>query len=175
VPGFVGEQAFANPVFTEMRVPVANRIGEENDGWTVVRYALAFERVGAAHHKTCEVKLDALAKYAHEVGRMDDPRIRAKFGQCWAMTEAARLLYYRVVDVRAHGGGPTADSNMSRVAGSQAYRAVHELCLLLLGEEALERGSLGDATRSLSNSVAAGTYEIQLDQIATQALGMPRQ
>ncbi|MGE0387686.1 MAG: acyl-CoA dehydrogenase family protein [Gammaproteobacteria bacterium] len=174
VAGFMGEQAFANPVFTDMRVPVANRVGEENEGWEVVRYALAFERVGAAHHKSCEVRLNALAEIAHQEGRMDDPHIRAKFGQAWALTEAARILYYKVVDLRAHGSGPTTDSNMSRVAGTMAYRAVHELCLLLMGEEALVRGSVGDATRTMSFGIAAGTYEIQLDQIATQQLGMKR-
>lgn len=174
VPGFVGETSFSNPVFTDMRIPVANRIGEENEGWTVVRYALAFERVGAAHHKSCERRLNQLAKRAHELNVMDDVLIRTKFAECWAATEAARLLFYRVVDLRTHGSGPTADSNISRVAGSAAQKLIMELSMMIYGEACLEAKSEGDARRTMASSVAAGTTEIQLDQIATRMLDLPR-
>jgi alkylation response protein AidB-like acyl-CoA dehydrogenase len=105
---------------------------------------------------------------------MNDPLVQAKFAECLALARAARVLFYRVVSLRARGSGPTPDSNVSRVAGSQAYRALHELAMLVLGEEALIRDSIGDMTRTMSSSVAAGAYEIQMDQIATKMLALPR-
>lgn len=174
VPGFVGETSFSNPVFTDMRVPVSARLGEENQGWEVVRTALAFERVGAAHHKTCERNLNRLAKRAHELGMMEDELVRAKFAEAWGATEAARLLFYRVVDLRAHDSPPTPDSNISRVAGTAAQRLTMELSYMVYGENSLEAHGEADFRRTMASSVAAGTTEIQLDQIATRLLELPR-
>ncbi len=174
IPGFVGEQSFHELIFDDVRVPVSYRLGPENRGWEVVRYALAFERVGAAHYRTAELILEGAARRAHETGLMDDPEVQSKFGEAWGLIEAARLLYFRVVDLRAHDSPPTADSNLSRISGSNAYKAVAQLTELVFGEAGLESGTGGDTRRTMANSVAAGTTEIQLDQVATRMLGLPR-
>jgi alkylation response protein AidB-like acyl-CoA dehydrogenase len=172
VAGFVGESAFSNPVFAEMRVPVANRLGPENGGWAVVRYALAFERIGVAHYRHAENQLNALAREADARGRMDDPEVQAKMGEAWEAVEAARLLYFRVVDLRAHDSPPTADSNIARVAGTRAYQAVAEAADLVLAEHGL--GGVGRSRFNLTAGITSGATEIQLDQIATRHLGLPR-
>jgi len=172
VAGFVGESAFSNPVFTDMRVPVANRLGPENGGWAVVRYALAFERIGVAHYRHAENQLNALAREANARGLMDDPAVQAKMGEAWEAVEAARLLYFRVVDLRAHDSPPTADSNIARVAGTRAYQTVAEAADLVLAEHGL--GGVGRSRFNLTAGITSGATEIQLDQIATRHLGLPR-
>ena len=172
VAGFVGESAFSNPVFTDMRVPVANRLGPENGGWAVVRYALAFERIGVAHYRHAENQLNQLAREAHARDLMDDPAVLAKLGEAWEAVEAARLLYYRVVDLRDHGSGPTADSNIARVAGTRAYQIVAEAADLVLAEHSL--GGAGRSRFNLTAGITSGATEIQLDQIATRFLNLPR-
>jgi len=172
VAGFVGESAFSNPVFTDMRVPVANRLGPENGGWAVVRYALAFERIGVAHYRHAENQLNALAREAHARGLMDDPAAQAKLGEAWEAVEAARLLYFRVVDLRAHDSPPTADSNVARVAGTRAYQLVAEAADLVLAEHGL--GGVGRSRFNLTAGITSGATEIQLDQIATRFLDLPR-
>ncbi|HTO40251.1 MAG TPA: acyl-CoA dehydrogenase family protein, partial [Rhizomicrobium sp.] len=64
IDGFVGEQAFHQLVFTDMRVPCAYRLGDENQGWNIVRKALAYERVGAAHYETARLLLDKIVAEA---------------------------------------------------------------------------------------------------------------
>ncbi len=172
VLGFVGESAFSNPVFTEMRVPAANRLGPENGGWSVVRYALAFERIGVAHYRHAENQLNALAREANARGLMDDPAVQAKLGEAWEAVEAARLLYFRVVDLRAQGSPPTADSNVARVAGTRAYQVVAEAADLVLAEHSL--GGSGRSRFNLTAGITSGATEIQLDQIATRWLNLPR-
>jgi alkylation response protein AidB-like acyl-CoA dehydrogenase len=174
IPGFVGEQSFHQLVFDEARIPVANRLGAEHGGWEVVRWALAFERVGAAHHRSADLQLERHAAFARQAGLMDDPEIQSLFGEAWGLIEVARLLFYRVVDLRAHGSGPTADSNMSRIAGTAAHKAVAEIGQRLYGEESLVSGSPADPRRTMAFSVAAGATEIQLDQVAIGYLGLPR-
>jgi alkylation response protein AidB-like acyl-CoA dehydrogenase len=172
VAGFVGESAFSNPVFTDMRVPVTNRLGPENGGWAVVRYALAFERIGVAHYRHAENQLNALAREANDRGLMDDPAVQAKLGEAWEAVEAARLLYFRVVDLRAQGSPPTADSNVARVAGTRAYQIVAEAADLVLAEHGL--GGVGRSRFNFTAGITSGATEIQLDQIATRYLNLPR-
>lgn len=174
IPGFIGEQSFHQLTFQDARIPVDCRVGEEGGGWEVVRWALAFERVGAAHHRTAELTLERHAAYARENGLLEDAEIALLFGEAWEKVEAARLLYYRVVDLRAHESPPTADSNLSRIAGNAAHRAVADVARRIYGEEALVTGSAGDTRRTLAFSVASGTTEIQLDQVAIRHLGLPR-
>ncbi len=174
IAGFVGEQSFHQLVFQDARIPVACRLGEEHGGWEVVRWALAFERVGAAHHRSAALQLERHAEYARELGEMEDPELQSLFGEAWGFIEAARLLFYRVVDLRAHGSPPTADSNLSRIAGNAAHKAVADIGQRLYGEQALTAGSPGDPRRSMAFSVAAGATEIQLDQVAIGHLGLPR-
>ncbi len=172
IPGVAGEGAFSNPVFTEMRVPVANRLGPENGGWAVVRYALAFERIGVAHYRHAENQLNAVARAANARGLGDDPAVQAKLGEAWEAIEAARLLYYRVVDLRAKDAPPSADTSIARVAGTRAYQLVADAADLVLGEYGLE--GVGRSRFNLTAGITSGTTEVQLDQVATKHLDLPR-
>ena len=99
-----------------------------------------------------------------------------KLGEARALCEAARILHYRVIDQRAHDLPPTADSNVARIAGTMADRAIGELALELWGSESLVHGSVGDANfrASMSAGIATGTTEINLNLIAYRLLGLPR-
>ncbi len=182
LPALVGEQAFAHLIFTDMKVPVSYRLGEENQGWTVVRRALQFERVGAAHYETALTILNSVIQEAQRNGLIADPEICTRIGLAYAEIEAARMLTYRVIDLRAHGSPPTADSNVARVAHASCLRNVGELAQLVFGEEGLElhagdhgeARSGGDVRRVLTVSVASGTTEVQLDQVAQRYLNLPR-
>jgi alkylation response protein AidB-like acyl-CoA dehydrogenase len=174
IDGFAGEQSFHQLVFEDVRVPVSCRLGEENQGWGIVREALAYERVGAAHYDTARRILNGAIAEAKRNGLIDDPEIQTRIGEVYAAIEAARLLVYKVVDQRAHDMPPTADANISRVAQTQALRLAGELAHVVHGTFGLEAGSGGDMRRVLTFGVAAGTTEMQLDQIATGYLNLPK-
>jgi alkylation response protein AidB-like acyl-CoA dehydrogenase len=175
IDNFVEEQALHELIFDGVVVPVSCRLGEENEGWTVVRRALAFERVGAAHHQRALVNLDHIVDHAEQTGLIDDPEIQTRIGEAYAACEAARLLYYRVVDLREKGNPPTPEANISRVSGTGCLRIVAELGHVVYGQEGLREKSGGDDIRRVqSSSVAAGTREVQLDQIALRYLNLPK-
>ena len=92
IPSVVGERYFFEVFFTDVRVPVSCRLGPENEGWDVVIYSLAFERVGAARYARSAVILDELAELARARGRLDDPTLLEKLGKARALCEAARIL-----------------------------------------------------------------------------------
>jgi len=176
IPSVVGARYFHEVFFSDARVPVSTRLGPEGEGWDVVGYALQYERVGAARYARAARTLDRLVEIARERGMLTDATVVERLAQARAVCEAARVLTYKVIDVRAKGLPPTADTQIARVAGTRADTAVAELALELLGEEGLEYGSYADANFRLAMTagVAVGATEVQLDLVASRFLGLPR-
>jgi alkylation response protein AidB-like acyl-CoA dehydrogenase len=177
IPSVVGERYFHEVFFDDVRVPVDCRLGPEHEGWDVVSYSLQYERVGAARYARAARMLDALADHADRSGLLEDPTVLEKLGEARAACEASRMLTYRVIDLRAHGSPPTADTNIARVAGTLAERAVADLALDLYGAEALVHGSFADAhfRLAMTAGVAVGTTEVNLNLVASRFLGLPRE
>ena len=176
IPGIVGEHSFCEMLFTDVRVPVANRLGGEGDGWAVVREALAFERVGAPRWARAAHLLDECVERARAQGRFEDIRLQQLVGEALVACESARVLYYRVIDERAKGTPPSATANLARVAMVDAERAVADACVALQGTESLNYDSVANhqMRKSMAAGIAAGTYEIQLNLVARQHLGLPK-
>jgi alkylation response protein AidB-like acyl-CoA dehydrogenase len=168
----LGAHYFHEVFFEDVEVPVACRLGGENQGWEVAMYALQYERVGLPRYARSE---RVLAELERDARRREASN--AKFDEARALCAAARLLYYRVVDQRARGAPPTADANVARVALTRADQAVGELALDVWGDAALVYGSPGDAhfRAALPAGIATGTTEIQLGLVAERMLGLPRQ
>ncbi len=176
IPSVVGERYFHEVFFSDVHVPTQSLLGRENEGWDVVAYALQYERVGAARYARAALTLDRLAEIAGDRGLLSDPIVVDRLGEARALCEAARLLTYRVIDLRAKGSPPTADTQLARVLGTRADNAIGRLALDLLGPEALEYGSFADANfrMAMTAGVAVGATEVQLNLIASRFLGLPR-
>jgi alkylation response protein AidB-like acyl-CoA dehydrogenase len=177
IPSVVGERYFHEVFLSDVRVPEASRLGPEHEGWEVVTYALQYERVGAARYARAALTLDELAERARSQGLLGHPALLEKLGAARAACEAARMLAYRVIDGRAHGLPPSADTNVARVAGTLAERAVSDLALELFGADGLEYGSFADShyRSAMTAGVAVGTTEINLNLVASRLLGLPRE
>ena len=177
IPSVVGDRYFFEVFLDGVRVPASCRLGPEHAGWEVVTWSLAYERVGAARYARAAHVLDELARRAAERGQLDDPRIQEKLGEARALCEAARLLSYRVIDLRAKGRPPSADTNVARVAGTAAERAVSELALELFGPDALEYGHFAEShfRLAMTAGVAVGTTEVNLNLVASRFLSLPRE
>ena len=176
IPAVIGARYFHELFFDRARIPAHCRLGAEGEGWGVVRYALAYERVGAARYARAARTLDSLAAHAREQGLFDDSAVQEKLGAALTLVEAARILTYRVIDLRARGSAPTADTNLARIAGTLCENAVSDLAVELLGTEALAYGHAAEAyfRMAMTAGVAVGTTEMNLDLVAGRQLGLPR-
>jgi alkylation response protein AidB-like acyl-CoA dehydrogenase len=175
IDAVIGDHAFHELNFAGMRVAAACRLGPENEGWNVVREALAFERVGAPRYARASRVLDDLVDWAQRDERPLTAAVRERIASARADCEAARLLAYRVVDERAQGLPPSANVYVARAAMVRAERAVGEVGLEIMGAEGLVDGSLADEQlrKAMVAGIAAGTYEMQLNLVA-RALELPR-
>ncbi len=177
IPSVVGERYFHEVFFTDVTVPTSVLLGEENNGWGVVNYALQFERIGAARYARAAVTLDRLAEVAAERGMLNDPIVVDRLGEARALCEAARVLVYKVIDLRAKDKPPTADTQLARVLSTTCDNAIGRLALEIFGPESREYASYADNNFRLAMTagVAVGATEVQLNLIAARYLNLPRE
>lgn len=177
-----------NEVFyDDVRVPVANRVGEENEGWSVLRLALRFERTPQANRAVSELGevLDWATAPDHR-GEVpaDDPVVRQELAALAVDAEIVRLFAFRIADLVARGEPVTAEPSESKVYSTELYQRLASRALALMGPAGQlgvgEPGAPGEGKLELAFrespvfQFAAGTNEVQRDIIAQQGLGLPR-
>jgi len=186
-----GEHEVNQVFFDNVRVPVANRIGEENAGWTVAKYLLEFER-GGGSAAGLKVSYGRLCELARAEGLLDDPAYRAKLAAAGTALEAIEMTEHRVMAALASGKNPGPASSMLKTQGTEAMQRLDELAIEGAGcyaavdqREAREPGanlpivgpdhSLTLMARYLNNraaSIYGGSNEIQRDIMARLVLGL---
>lgn len=133
-----GEQEINQVFFENVRVPVANLVGKEGEGWTCAKYLLQFER-GNAYAPGLTNMLAKVKKIASvepsDGGRrmMDDPDFRKKLAELQIKIEALNATELRMFAARTAGEAMGASSSMLKLEGSQAQQAVTELALEAAG------------------------------------------
>jgi alkylation response protein AidB-like acyl-CoA dehydrogenase len=174
-----GSAEFAEVFLDDVRVPVANRVGEENDGWRVTMVTLSFERGTAfvGEVVACRRVLGELAAEARANGRWDDPVLRRRLGRLNAEFRALwRLTQWNVSEAEASGGVPGVGGSVFKLRYSHARQELYDAAADVLGADALDldRPWMADRLSSLSYTIAAGTSQIQRNIVAERILGLPK-
>ncbi|MER7037011.1 acyl-CoA dehydrogenase [Streptomyces microflavus] len=174
-----GSTEFAEVFLDEVRVPVRNRVGAENDGWRVTMVTLSFERGTAfvGEVVACRRTLDALAAEARRNGKWDDAVLRRRLGRLNAEFRALwRLTQWNVAESERIGGVPGIGGSVFKLRYSQTRQELYEAAAEVLGADAfdLDREWALDRLSSLSYTIAAGTSQIQRNIVAERILGLPK-
>ena len=185
-----GTTEFAQLFLNEVRVPVANRVGEENDGWRVTMVTLSFERGTAFVGELLEAmrllgELDATARrfdlFAH------DRSLQHRLGHLQAAFDALWALTKRNVSEAAQTGVPGIGGSVFKLSFSEHAQKLGDLAMEMLDRAALcadpldRHGTpLGNAEqvhnwfKSINLTIAAGTSQVQRNIVAERILGLPR-
>lgn len=174
-----GSAEFAEVFLDEVRVPVGNRVGDENDGWRVTMVTLSFERGTAfvGEVVACRRVLRELAGEARKNGRWDEPELRRRLGRLNAEFRALwRLTQWNVSEAEASGGVPGVGGSVFKLRYSHARQELYDAAADVLGPDALDldRPWVLDRLSSLSYTIAAGTSQIQQNIVAERILGLPK-
>ncbi|MFG2714799.1 acyl-CoA dehydrogenase [Streptomyces goshikiensis] len=174
-----GSTEFAEVFLDEVRVPVANRVGDENDGWRVTMVTLSFERGTAfvGEVVACRRTLARVARTARANGRWDDPVLRRKLGRLYGEFGALwRLTQWNVSESERSGGVPGTGGSVFKLAYSHARQELYDTAAEVLGAGSLslEEEWTADRLSSLSYTIAAGTSQIQRNIVAERILGLPK-
>jgi alkylation response protein AidB-like acyl-CoA dehydrogenase len=133
-----GQQEINQVFFEDVRVPVANRIGEEGQGWTYAKYLLQFERGNAyapgLTHMLEKVKAIASAEVSDSGGPLiADPAFRRKIANAQIKIEALNATELKLFAGRATGEAMGPMSSMLKLEGSQAQQEITQLALEAVG------------------------------------------
>jgi alkylation response protein AidB-like acyl-CoA dehydrogenase len=185
-----------NEVFlTDVRVPVANLVGEQDKGWTYAKYLLTYERTGMAMVGSSTNALNWLKSIAGRSKRksgslLDEPMFAARVAKVEIELANLSTTALRVVAAVAGGGAPGAESSMLKIKGTELRQEISALTRRALGPhaqpflpEALEEGYNGEPvgppgaaaiTPQYLNlrklSIYGGSNEIQKNIIAKMIL-----
>ncbi|MGW7465838.1 acyl-CoA dehydrogenase family protein [Streptomyces xantholiticus] len=174
-----GSAEFAEMFLDEVRVPVAGRVGEENDGWRVTMVTLSFERgtAFAGEVVACRRTLAEVAAEARANGSWDDPAVRRRLGRLHAEFAALwRLIQWNVSAAAANGSVPGTGGSVFKLRYSHARQELYDAAAEVLGPDALDLSRPWTLQRlsSLSYTIAAGTSQIQRNIVAERILGLPK-
>jgi acyl-CoA dehydrogenase len=192
-----GEHEVNQVFFDDVRVPKVNRLGAENDGWTVAKYLLEFER-GGGSGAGLKISLGRIRELARrQTGDdgerlIDDEAFASRLAAASVAVEAIEMTEHRVMSALSSGKNPGPASSMLKMQGTEAMQRLDELAIEAIGAyaaveqpEARLPGSnvapVGPAdgllamARFLNNraaSIYGGSNEIQRDIIARLVLGL---
>ena len=186
----IGNDHELNQVFfDDVRVPVSLRIGEENDGWTVAKYLLEFERGGNFYGGWLATNLVRLRRLAELSGADQDPAFRARMAAAEIEAETLHMGSQRMLSAMSAGGNPGPESSAAKLRGSEINQLVTELTMMAAGEFAIPHAPfdtlnapgphLADeveaANRYFENramSIMGGSSEVQKNILAKLVLGL---
>ena len=171
-----GEAEFNEIFFSDVEVPVENRLGDEGDGWQVAMTTLLHERATLGFALTAT--LDALFGRLLEDAREREPalHVREALAREWIELQALRYTNYRALGTYERTGVPGPEGSGVKLRWSEANQRLTKLARELRGQE----GILDDGwwnhqqLRSRGNTIEAGTSEVLRNIIAERVLGLPR-
>ncbi|MEO2167324.1 MAG: acyl-CoA dehydrogenase family protein [bacterium] len=189
IQNMAGYSMFSEVFFNDVRVPVANRLGEEGQGWKVTISALANERSGIAEVTQMIRKLDelkSLAKRSRHGGRpaLEDSGVRRRLARFEVRIEAMRLNGLRYLTKQLKGEKLSSETSVNKLHRANLEVEMGDFALDLLGgasgyfpgsEAAPDRGKWPfQALNWPEVVIGGGTPNIQRNIIAERILGLPK-
>jgi len=126
-------EAVQNQVFFDaVRVPVANAVGGLDQGWTVAKYLLEYERGGSAYAPELQIKLAALRRHAADV-IAKNPLLAARIAETEIEVEVLDALEAEILSALSADKAIGTDASMMKILGTELQQRVTELALEAAG------------------------------------------
>ncbi|MBA4025364.1 MAG: isovaleryl-CoA dehydrogenase [Gordonia sp.] len=180
-----GGHTFSEVFFDNVRVPIENRIGEEDKGWPLVRTSLGHERAAGAMNQAAVYRrvLSDLEDLARNLEVNTNIEIRDKLADFEIRVRIMRLNAARTISDIMTTGEPGASSSVSRLFITQFEQELHEFAVEICGpaglltkksDHSVQGGRwLYGFIRTRASTIGAGTSEIQRNTMAEQVLKLP--
>ena len=178
-----GDEEF-NEVFFNGAVTVGeNVVGEPGDGWQVAMGTLSFERGVSTLAQQMHFKneLNAIIKIANDNGEARNPLIRQRIAKAWRGLQIMRASALRMLS-GANSGTLSGPQYTYKIFWASWHRELGELAMDVMGQS----GDIVNADYKMSelsrlflfsrsDTIYAGTNQIQRNLIAERALGLPKE
>jgi alkylation response protein AidB-like acyl-CoA dehydrogenase len=178
---------FNEVFFDDVRVPVANLVGDEHDGWKLAKVTLGNERVSLSGEgalwgrgPTAHDLLDLVREH----GTVRDPVLRQRLASLYIEAEVLQLIRLRTVAAKVQGLEPGPEASVRKALADEHGQHVMAAAVEMAGSAGmlLDRGPFGADTSmwalgylySRALTIGGGTSEVQRNILAERILGLPR-
>jgi alkylation response protein AidB-like acyl-CoA dehydrogenase len=187
--------------FEDVRVPIENRIGEENRGWTYAKFLLGHERtniagIGIAKRELARLKRIAARERRRGRPLIEDALFAAQIAQVEVDLWALEITNLRALSAERLSSAAGPEASILKIKGTEIHQSISELMMLAVGpyalpfrREAMEAGWQFDPTREPPGpryastlaaaylnqrklSIFGGTNEIQKNIISKMIVGL---
>ncbi len=178
--------------FDNVRVPMANRIGEENKGWSYAKYLLEFERGGGFSAPRIQHELDHLHQLIRDAKRDStefdrNGDLERRVARITIDLKALEITELRILSSVSGGGNPGPESSIMKLSATRLEQDINELSVDVLGYKGFVMNPVAEGNpvradyissvvpRYLNNraaSIFGGSQEIQRNIIAKMVLGL---
>jgi len=193
IPTIGGDHDVNEVFFDNVRVPVGNRIGAENQGWECARYLLEFERGAGIFSPRLRAQLKRIGDVLADTAQHDDDANanalrQLRFGEVCADLNAFEMLELKTLCSVAPGESPGPVASILKLRASRLRQAISEMGMSVVGPESLRRRTamleedghseaealrdclLPDFLNARAYTIFGGAAEVQLGIIAKSCL-----
>ncbi len=173
---------FCEVFFDHVRVPAENLVGEVNQGWTMAKALLGFERIFLGSARQSSHALNRLRQLADRMGVTDDAAFQDRYTRLRLDLVDHKALFETFADKLRRGETLGPDVSMLKLHQSELYQRITELMMEIAGENAGLLGPMegnrelhpgGAFIQARPTTIYGGTSEIQRNIIARNVLELP--
>ncbi|MFZ6756801.1 acyl-CoA dehydrogenase family protein [Undibacterium sp. Ji50W] len=174
--------------FDDVRVPLDNLVGKENQGWTYAKFLLGHERtniagIGMAKRELTRLKRVATQEWKSGRPLIDDAQFAARLAQVEIDLMALEITNLRVLSAEEQQHAPGPEASILKIKGTEIQQTITDMLMQAVGEQALalrDRSDMSEVASSLAInylnmrklSIYGGSNEIQKNIIAQMIMGL---
>ena len=184
ITNLLGDQEFCEVFFENVRVPQANLVGQLNEGWTIAKALLGFERIFAGSPQQSQHAFSLLTTLAHKENLFESEYFLQRYAQLRMDIADLESLFSMFAGYVKNGENLPPSISLLKIWATETYMKIG----LELAQSADEHGgefddtryddgttmnSLAPFTHSMVTTIYGGTNEIQRNIVARHVLDLP--
>ncbi len=184
-----GTHEFNEVFFTDVRVPAANIVGQEHDGWRLAKVTLGNERVSLSGEGALWGRgptANDVLQLVRDHGGTRDAILRQRLAKLYIEAEILRLIRLRTVSARVRGLEPGPEASVRKAISDEHGQHIMETAMELAGPHGMDSGlgPYGEPDQAgwqygymyaRALTIGGGTSEVQRNILGEKVLGLPRE